>query len=189
MNHRGEQLLRGQQHLLKQIHFKGGALNLQRIGSIAAVCLIGVLTGGSMAMPVIGAEESECLTSAAVNSSETESEEDENALIEQALLRYANESGNILQKCEIGWYTEKQGYRTNSGFPAADGCTIRVNTAVIPLLSDVCIAWPDGTRDWYKASDGGETGYAVSIFTQSPENAQNSSQKAAVYWVPEGAIT
>lgn len=182
---------------LKQHPTEMSTSKSKSVTRMAAVCLVGLLAI-SLAIPVIGAQNRNRIsnsdrTEAAAKMEETDVlpvEEDENALIEQALLNYSKEHGNILTECQVSWYAEKAGYRTDSGFAAVEDCTIRVNTTIIPLLSDICIAWPDGSLEWYKATDGGEVGNAVSIFVQNPEQAQNCGKKTAtVYWIPEGAIT
>lgn len=188
---------RPHQRHLKQYSTEKRTSKSKSVAGMAAVGLIGILAV-SMAIPVIGAQNRNRVqisshVSSAVQMDETDVlpvEEDENVLIEQALLNYSKEHGNILTACQVSWYSEKVGYRTDSGFAAEEDCTIRVNTAIIPLLSDVCIAWPDGSLEWYKATDGGEAGNAVSIFTLNTEQAPTCGIKtAAVYWIPEGAIT
>lgn len=119
----------------------------------------------------------------------------ENEGIEDALIGCARDHGNVLTDTRVTWYTAstaecgKDDGITASGFPVCAGVTIGVDADVIPLMSDVCVEWPDGNREWYLATDTGVIGNAVDIYIEDYEHAiQNGVRSATVYWVPEGAI-
>lgn len=123
-------------------------------------------------------------------------EGNENALIEAALIGYARDHEDVMPECRVTWYTAntsecgKSDGITASGFKAIEGATIGVDPDVIPLLSDVCVEWPDGTREWYVATDTGVTGAEVDIYCADRERAiANGVKTATVYWIPSGAIT
>ena len=160
-------------------------------------CLFAVLAALLLTTKTASMEktEPEVIYIDALPAPEEITEENENALIEAALIGYAEEHGDVMPECRVTWYTAsaaecgKSDGITSSGFKAIEGATIGVDSDVIPLLSDVCVEWPDGTREWYVATDTGVTGAAVDIYCADRERAiANGVKRATVYWVPPGAI-
>lgn len=153
---------------------------------ITLCCIMAALAALLLTTPATGAEDTadgpKCI--ALEDASVAPEETDENALIENALLDYANENEDVLRGCTVSWYSGEGA--TASGFPRTADTTVRVNTDVIPLLSDVCVEWPDGTREWYVATDSGEQGGAISIYI---DGEKQGTGLATVYWVPQGAIS
>jgi len=174
-------------------------------------CLFAVLAALLLTTGTVSAEEpgpeaiyieapnaAEKITEAAPNGGTRQSgiEGDENALIETALIGYAEEYGDVMPECRVTWYTAsavecgKSDGITATGFKVIEGATIGVDPGIIPLLSDVCVEWPDGTREWYVATDTGVTGAAVDIYCEDAGRAvANGVKQARVYWVPPGAIS
>lgn len=159
-------------------------------------CMFALLAAFLLTTKTAGTEHSEPRLSYTYAEPEDAPETDENALIESALLEYANDNGNVLRGCRVTWYTAsteecgKDNGITATGFKVVEGATIGVDPDMIPLLSDVCVEWEDGTREWYVATDTGVTGAAVDIYCADRERAlTNGVKQATVYWVPPGSIT
>lgn len=177
----------------KRIQRERAALSRRAAMGIFLVCLFAVLavlllTTGTASMDAPGPK--------AIYIEDAAPETDENQLIEAALIGYAEDHGNVLRSCRVTWYTasvEECGNAdgiTATGFRVIEGATIGVDPDVIPLLSDVCVEWQDGTREWYVATDTGVTGAAVDIYCADRERASaNGVKRATVYWIPPGAIT
>jgi 3D (Asp-Asp-Asp) domain-containing protein len=117
-------------------------------------------------------------------------EEDENAKIEAALLEKANK----IENCTVTWYTNDTCGKTPdnlaygitaSGEPTHPHCTVATDTSLIPMYSDVCVEYADGTTEWFKATDTGVCGAHVDIYTDDYEQAvQNGVQLLTVYYIP-----
>lgn len=99
---------------------------------------------------------------------------------------------HVIEDCTVTWYTEATCGKapdhpaygiTASGLPVEEGVTCAVDPAVIPLGSEVCVEYPDGTRERLQATDTGVKGEWVDIYTPSYEYAiQRGLQRLTVYW-------
>lgn len=114
---------------------------------------------------------------------------DENANIQAALLAEAN----VIKDCTVTWYTSDTCGKqpgdpaygiTYSGLPVVEHLTCAVDTAVIPLYSDVFVQYADGTIEQLWATDTGVTGNAVDIYTPDYDYAiLCGRQSLTVWWV------
>lgn len=119
-----------------------------------------------------------------------EPEDFENDKIEAALLAKAHK----IENCTVTWYTNDTCGKqlgdpaygiTASGEPTHPHCTVATDTSLIPMYSDVCVQYADGTTEWFKATDTGVSGAHVDIYTEDYEQAiQNGVQALAVYYIP-----
>lgn len=119
-----------------------------------------------------------------------QTEEDENAQIEAALLSQAHE----IQNCTVTWYTNNTCGKepgdsaygiTYSGEQTDTHCTVAVDPGIIPLGSDVCVQYADGTAEWFRATDTGVSGAHVDIYTDDYDQAiENGAQLLTVYYIP-----
>lgn len=129
------------------------------------------------------------------NNFETESvediqEENENELIEQALLQNAN----VIENCRITYYCTckkccgKSDGITRSGVIATPYVTCAVDSNIIPLGSDILIDYEDGEIHYMKADDTGYgiNGSAIDICVATHEEALNLGiNYATVYWIEQ----
>lgn len=117
-------------------------------------------------------------------------EDFENEKIEDALLTKATK----IEDCTVTWYCnstcgkspDNPAYGiTASGKPTRPHCTVATDTSVIPMYSDVCVEYADGTTEWFKATDTGVSGAHVDIYTDDYDQAiQNGVQLLTVYYIP-----
>lgn len=117
-------------------------------------------------------------------------EDYENQKIESALLAKAHK----IENCTVTWYCnstcgkspDNPAYGiTASGEPTRPHCTVATDTSVIPMYSDVCVEYADGTTEWFKATDTGVSGAHVDIYTDDYDQAiQNGVQLLTVYYIP-----
>lgn len=128
------------------------------------------------------------------NDAAWQTEDGEDAKIEAALLSKANRIDN----CRVTWYLnstcgKKPGDPaygiTRSGEPTYTHCTVAVDPALIPLGSDVCVQYPDGSREWFRATDTGVIGAAVDIYTDDESYAIQMGRKSLTVWyIPPVAV-
>lgn len=122
-------------------------------------------------------------------------EENENELIEAALLASAHRLDNvtvthycICQRC-CGKAPDHPAYGiTASGRRATPGVSVAVDPEVIPLGSDVLVDYGDGVIHYYAADDTGSgvTGRHIDLCAGSHEEAlQMGRRTATVYWVAQ----
>lgn len=122
---------------------------------------------------------------------DTEQQDYENQNTEAAALL---EHAIKIENCIVTWYTNDTcGKRpgdpaygiTASGESTATHCTIATDPNVIPMYSDVCVQYADGTTEWFKATDTGVFGAHVDIYTDDYGQAiQNGKQLLTVYYIP-----
>ena len=117
-------------------------------------------------------------------------EDYENQKIEAALLSKAHK----IENCTVTWYCnstcgkspDNPAYGiTASGEPTRPHCTVATDTSIIPMYSDVCVEYTDGTTEWFKATDTGVSGAHVDIYTDDYDQAiQNGVQLLNVWYIP-----
>lgn len=116
-------------------------------------------------------------------------EDYENQKIESALLAKAHR----VENCTVTWYCnltcgkspDNPAYGiTASGEPTKPHCTVATDTSVIPMYSDVCVEYADGTVEQLWATDTGVKGNAIDIYTPDYDYAiQCGRQSLTVWWV------
>ena len=99
-----------------------------------------------------------------------------------------------IENCTVTWYTndtcskspDNPAYGiTASGEPTRPHCTVATDTSLIPMYSDVCVEYADGSAEWFKALDTGVSGAHVDIYTEDYDQAiQNGVQFLNVWYIP-----
>ena len=158
---------------------------------IAAVLIWAMFMIVLLTVKAFSAEKETPATAQEITATEAvESEDFENDKIEAALLAKAYK----VENCTVTWYTNDTCGKTPDnlaygitagGEPTHPHCTVATDTSLIPMYSDVCVQYADGTAEWFKATDTGVCGAHVDIYTDDYEQAvQNGVQLLTVYYIP-----
>lgn len=161
------------------------------IARIVLAFLMAVATAITVALTPVKSSENTETESTVTAVYEAPAQEDfENQKIEAALLSKAHK----IENCTVTWYCnstcgkspDNPAYGiTASGEPTRPHCTVATDTSIIPMYSDVCVEYTDGTTEWFKATDTGVSGAHVDIYTEDYEQAiQNGVQLLNVWYIP-----
>lgn len=115
-----------------------------------------------------------------------EYEENENQLIEAALL----EKADVIKECTITYYcpcyecNRRYDELSANGMKLTPYVTCAVDSSIIPIGSDVLVDFGDGEIHYYKAYDTGVIGDHVDICVSTHDEAmKNGITTAKVYFV------